>query len=335
MTNLIDPKRIRVDLDTQSRVAVNEDVVRDYMEAMSSGVKFPPILVFYDEPNDQYILADGFHRYEAHVRLKADEKILVEQQVGTIDDARWASIGANKSHGLQRSNEDKRNAVKQALLHPNGIKLSNVKIAKHVGVNDKTVAAIRKELELSSEIPKIENRTIQRGDQIYKQNANYIRQNQTHSKNLSSEIPMMQDRQDSVQSKNLSSEIPMIDNPSPSPTCSRCRYYADKCICELDGSEKLPWDSSCDEFAVRVDEKTHDSIPTPDYDNVELCDVDSNNRNGFNPHPKRKIKNCIAVYLPSDNPQLFAVELRDHYEREYLEQCLVELKYLLDDDTKA
>ncbi|MDR2345467.1 MAG: hypothetical protein LBE18_05320 [Planctomycetaceae bacterium] len=312
MRNLIDPKRIRVDLDTQSRVTLNKDVVREYMEAMSLGVKFPPLLVFYDEPNDQYILADGFHRYEAYIRLKSDEKILVEQQIGTVDDARWASIGANKSHGLQRSNEDKRNAVKQALLHTNGMNLSNVKIAKHVGVNDKTVAAIRKELELSSEIPKIENRTIQRGDQTYKQNANRVQQN-----NISSE--------------NLSSEIPMIQNSHLAKTCNQCCYYSAENICELDESQKVPLTTACGEFAACVVEKSGQKIPAPNYDNIELCDDKSNNSNGFNPHPKRKIKNCVAVYLPSDNPQLFAIELRDNYEREYLEQCLVELKHLLDD----
>ncbi|MDR0391806.1 MAG: hypothetical protein LBH59_07865, partial [Planctomycetaceae bacterium] len=125
MTNLIDPKRIRVDLDTQSRLSLNEEVVREYMDAMTNGETFPPLLVFYDESNDQYILADGFHRYAAHIRLKPDAMIQVEQRLGTVVDARWASIGANKSHGLQRSNDDKRNAVKQALIHPNGAKLSN------------------------------------------------------------------------------------------------------------------------------------------------------------------------------------------------------------------
>jgi hypothetical protein len=335
MTNLIDPKCIRVDLDTQSRVALNEDVVREYMEAMSSGVKFPPILVFYDEPNEQYILADGFHRYAAHVRLKPDEKILVEQQVGTIGDARWASIGANKSHGLRRSNDDKRNAVKQALLHSNGMNLSNVKIAKHVGVSDRMIALIRREMESSSDIPKLDNRIINRGNQTYKQNANYIRQNQTHSENLSSKISMMQDRQDNASSENLSSELSKIDNPPRVNICNHCRYYSDKYICELGELDKVPWSVACDEFANRVVEQVREEIPAPDYDNVELCDGDSNNRNGFNPHPKRKIKNCIAVYLPSDNPQLFAVELREHYKREYLVQCLIELKHLIDNDDEV
>ena len=55
-------------------------------------------------------------------------------------------------HGVHRTNADKRNDVKFALLHPNGCYLSNRQIARHVGVDNKTVAVIRRELEASGEI---------------------------------------------------------------------------------------------------------------------------------------------------------------------------------------
>ncbi|GHT27599.1 hypothetical protein FACS18942_07150 [Planctomycetales bacterium] len=84
MPSLIDTKRIRTDLDTQSRIALVEDVVKEYMEAMETGNVFPAILVFYDAPNDQFILADGFHRFAAHQRLKPNDQILAEQRLGTV-----------------------------------------------------------------------------------------------------------------------------------------------------------------------------------------------------------------------------------------------------------
>ena len=41
----------------------------------------------------------------------------------------------------------------QALSHPYGVNQSDRKIARHCGVDHKTVGKIRKELELSGEIP--------------------------------------------------------------------------------------------------------------------------------------------------------------------------------------
>jgi hypothetical protein len=109
MASLIDPQRIRTDLGTQMRVAMNEDVVREYAEAMQAGCEFPPLRAFFDEPNDWVILADGFHRLAAHNKVRPNDQIPVELVLGTAEDAQWESIGANKSHGLRRTNEDKRN----------------------------------------------------------------------------------------------------------------------------------------------------------------------------------------------------------------------------------
>ena len=76
---------------------------------------------------------------------------------GTIEDAQWFSFGANKSHGLMRSNDDKQRAVKAALQHPKCVGLSDRAIAKHVGVDNKTVASWR--AKLTEEIPQSKLRT--------------------------------------------------------------------------------------------------------------------------------------------------------------------------------
>ena len=60
-----------------------------------------------------------------------------------------SSYSVNTDHGLQRTNEDKKKAVMAALKHPKGVKLSDTKIAGHVGVNDKTVAKYRQQTGIS------------------------------------------------------------------------------------------------------------------------------------------------------------------------------------------
>ena len=73
-------------------------------------------------------------------------------------EARWLASGANAVHGLRRSSEDKRRAVKAAIALRS--ELSNRAIADHVGVDDKTVASVRASFP-SAEIPKM--RTASRG----------------------------------------------------------------------------------------------------------------------------------------------------------------------------
>jgi len=127
MASLIDPKRIRTDLGTQMRIAMNEEVVKEYAEAMQAGCEFPPLRAFFDEPNDLIILVDGFHRLAAHNQVRPNDQIRVELVFGTAEDAQWESIGANKSHGLRRSNEDKRNAITQAWVSDGGLHWSKSK----------------------------------------------------------------------------------------------------------------------------------------------------------------------------------------------------------------
>ena len=127
MASLIDPKRIRTDLGTQMRIAMNEEIVKEYAEAMQAGCEFPPLRAFFDEPNDLIILVDGFHRLAAHNQVRPNDQIRVELVFGTAEDAQWESIGANKSHGLRRSNEDKRNAITQAWVSDGGLHWSKSK----------------------------------------------------------------------------------------------------------------------------------------------------------------------------------------------------------------
>ena len=147
---------IRLDGGTQPRASIDFDTVFDYMDAMTDGADFPPVVVFYD--GTHYWLADGFHRVKATDQAGRDD-IACDVHQGTQEDAQWYSFAANKTNGLRRTNGDKHRAVQAALKHPKGAGQSDSQIAKHVGVDHKTVAAWRAKMESTWEIPKSPKRT--------------------------------------------------------------------------------------------------------------------------------------------------------------------------------
>lgn len=134
--------QIRINGGTQPRIEVNDAVVADYAEALTSGDKLPPVTIFYDGAS--YWLADGFHRYFAHKKIGALD-IDVDAHQGTKRDAILYSVGANAAHGLRRSNADKRKAVGTLLGDAEWTKLSDREIAKRCGVSNDFVSRIRKE----------------------------------------------------------------------------------------------------------------------------------------------------------------------------------------------
>ena len=154
----IDLDLVRIDGDTQPRAKIDTQAVAEYADRLQVGDELPPIDVYFD--GSEYWLADGFHRWHAHRRLQRD-RIICTVHKGTVDDARWHAIGANQTHGLRRTNEDKEKAVKAALMHPRATekKLSDVAIAEHVGVAPNTVKKYRDELVATSQIAKSTERT--------------------------------------------------------------------------------------------------------------------------------------------------------------------------------
>ncbi len=133
----------------QMRVEMKPDVVRDYADDMAAGAIFPPVLVYHD--GTDYWLADGFHRVAAARKIER-ETIDAEVREGTARDAIIQGIGANASHGLRRTQADKRRAVERLLRDEEWSKWSDRKIAKVAKVDHKTVGKIRREL-LGGEFP--------------------------------------------------------------------------------------------------------------------------------------------------------------------------------------
>lgn len=152
----LEVSKIRIDGDTQARVAINDEVVAEYAEALKEGngdANWPPIVVFKEfgpPPKDSlssvsvmYWLADGFHRVLGAKRCLL-ATLLAEVREGTRNDAKWYALGANKTHGLRRTPSDKRKAVELALqMHPD---YSDEKIAVHVGVSRPFVLGVRHEM---------------------------------------------------------------------------------------------------------------------------------------------------------------------------------------------
>jgi ParB-like chromosome segregation protein Spo0J len=135
MSQLLKLSSIVINANTQSREAINDDVVAEYAERMREGDKFPPVVVFHD--GSKYFLADGFHRVLAAERNDFRD-ILADVRKGTRADALKYSLGANITHGLKRTNADKRHAIGIALREfP---ELSDRAIAEMCGVSNQSVA---------------------------------------------------------------------------------------------------------------------------------------------------------------------------------------------------
>lgn len=131
----------------QTRVALNEDTVSEYAEAMASGAEFPPVIVFREDT--KYYLADGFHRVEAIARLNY-EWVKAKIIDGGYADALRYALKANMEHGLRRSNADKRHALEMAwenrvILF--GGEPSNELLANACGISGRTVSSFRAEIE--------------------------------------------------------------------------------------------------------------------------------------------------------------------------------------------
>lgn len=106
--------------------------MNDYADDMLNGAVFPPVTVYFD--GIDYFLGDGFHRVEAARKIERKE-ILAEVRKGTARDAILHGISANSTHGLRRTQADKRRAIETLLLDPEWAQWSDRKIAEAAKVD--------------------------------------------------------------------------------------------------------------------------------------------------------------------------------------------------------
>jgi hypothetical protein len=138
---------VTVASEFQMRVKSDPATLIEYRELIRASEEHWP----FDEPCTLYrvdgtlILTDGFHRLEA-MHAEGRTEIRANVRNGTLLDAKIASLGANKNHGLKRSNADKRRAGTIAVQDETLRKWSDRKLAELCGISDFLVSQIRAEL---------------------------------------------------------------------------------------------------------------------------------------------------------------------------------------------
>lgn len=167
-------EKIKVDGSFQVRQALSEDVVNDYHNSISEKPDaLPAVHVFTID--GQYWLVDGFHRLEAHRRAGMTE-LFAEVHAGDNRAALLFAIGANRTHGLRFSNEDKRRAVSLLLKDEEWVDWSDIQIANHCGVSDRFVSKMRKELSPNGSDMTTERKFVRNGSE-YEMNTSQIGRN--------------------------------------------------------------------------------------------------------------------------------------------------------------
>ncbi len=196
---------LTIDVNLQQRVEINNSVVDDYANAYSEGTELPPITVWREEgsgeqgvgssdnnqlfdshnseltttahcplPTPRYYLVDGFHRVEAAKQAGITELPFIEKS-GTYREALLFSLTVNATHGLRRSNADKRKAVMTLLEDSEWSQWSNREIARRCGVNEKTVRNLRESICGNSADTNLNNqRKVKRGGKTYIQDTTNI-----------------------------------------------------------------------------------------------------------------------------------------------------------------
>jgi ParB-like chromosome segregation protein Spo0J len=176
---------IRCDSGTQSRAAVDEDVVTEYCERMLAGDAFPAVDAFFD--GNEYYLGDGFHRVLAANRAKITE-IECNVHKGTVTDALWLAIGSNATNGARRTPADKRRAIELALLRfPDK---TQEQVAQHVACAQSYVAKVKSELIISN---KLRTPTTRKGKDGKSRPTTYARNRRRSRRYLSNARPQVID----------------------------------------------------------------------------------------------------------------------------------------------
>jgi hypothetical protein len=169
-TILVPLTDIQTEAGALMRVRIRADVVRAYAAAMTAqsaegALRFPPVILFFD--SQQHWLADGCHRVLAASKAGLTE-ILAEVHAGTQRDALLFALCANQTHGLPRSNADKRKAVAFLLADAEWSQWSDREIARRCQVDTKVVSRLRRSACVAK--PQITERKVRRGDSVYDMN---------------------------------------------------------------------------------------------------------------------------------------------------------------------
>lgn len=126
---------------------INKKTLVGYVEAARNGAEFPPIVVFRDQDGKHW-LADGHHRLAVAEAIHEGE-IKARVHEGGREQALLYAASSNDSHGLRRTNADKRRAV-ELVLKACSSDWSDRRVAEACGVSHPFIARVRVETVTSS-----------------------------------------------------------------------------------------------------------------------------------------------------------------------------------------
>ncbi len=128
------------------------EVVEDYAERYKKREQMPlPELAELSDEDDLMVCIDGTHRLHG-LKQNGQKAATCNVTKMTTEEALKRALASNRAHGLRRSNDDKRRCVIAALNQwPDK---TNVAISQLVGVDDKTVNVVRKEMEKNGALSK-------------------------------------------------------------------------------------------------------------------------------------------------------------------------------------
>ena len=137
------PSAIVLDPACQPRATIHHETIEEYVSAILDGAEFPPLDVVL-VAGVPYVV-DGFHRGTAFRSAKTESVRCRVVGEGTIRDAILASCGANGTHGVRRTNADKRHDVTRLLSDPEWSSWSDREIARKCNVSHDFVSRTRRD----------------------------------------------------------------------------------------------------------------------------------------------------------------------------------------------
>lgn len=153
---------------TQMR-GYDDKLVERYAQAMKDGAVFPPVVVFAD--GSKFYLADGFHRVGAARALKRKTiEAQIHEPINGESPQRSAilyAVGANETHGRNRSADDKRRAVETLLKDPEWSRWTDREIARQCRVSPTFVGTLRTRLINGGVLEREEKRKAKRNGTTY------------------------------------------------------------------------------------------------------------------------------------------------------------------------
>jgi len=136
---------LKIDQQIQLRKRwIDESTVQAYVEALSSGAEFPPIIAFDD--GEALWVADGFHRLAAY-RFCGLAEIETDVRPGTRKDAMIYAAHANAKNAKPMDQEQRREAIKRLLKLTNW---SQREIARKLAINHATVSRLANSLSVAN-----------------------------------------------------------------------------------------------------------------------------------------------------------------------------------------